>query len=234
MAFKHGKGTVVIKDGFNFSPYLQDVDIATTISEHESTCLADTIAKRFIPGLEEATLSANGLYDGDVGKVNDIIQAAKMNTSNVWTVFGGGDELGAKGTAINGIFTSYGVQVSFSDLVKMTVAGRANTPAYEITSLLPLSTKTITTTTTGVDNAVSTANGALVFLQIENVTGNITYAIQDSADNISFAQIATGTLATDLVSVISTIAGTIRRYVRVVLTLDGGESITAQISIARL
>lgn len=228
----HGKSSVVMKDGFNLSLYLQDIEFSRTIGEAEKTTLSST-AKEFIPGLGETTLSGNGFYDGEVLAVDEVLEAALLLATNTWTHFPNGDTKGNRGKAISGIHTTYSINNTFDDLVKISFAGRGNTALYSVVSLQPLATISTTTTTTGVDNTIQTTSGGQLFIQVEAVTGTIDYQLQDSADNINFADIGTGSLSTDSVSQIDTIAGTIRRYTRLVLTLGGGESIKAQFSLNR-
>jgi hypothetical protein len=231
----HGKGSKIIKDGFNLSCYLQDASVDTTISSHDTSTMCDEYYKTFIPGIEEFTVSGNGFFDGDPDKINEIIQSKKWSVDNIWTLFRGSDAIGNSGEAFTGLLTAIGVQQTYSDLIKMTLSGSGTGELFNVVSLMPLSTKTTTYYSTPVDNLASSASGGVCFIQLEAVTGGTCYYdIEDSADNVSFATIAAGDLITDLTSIRHDIAGTIRRYVRVTVTIGGGKTFRGQVSLARL
>jgi hypothetical protein len=86
-------------------------------------------------------------------------------------------------------------------------------------------TDTAATNGTGVDTAAAASFGAQAYLQVFSVTGtSVTVAIEDSADNVSFAAVAglaftaapAGTPQTQRLAIINT--ATVRRYVRAVTT----------------
>lgn len=102
-------------------------------------------------------------------------------------------------------------------------------------------TDTAATLGTGVDlTTVSTAFGAQAYLQVFAFTGtDVTVKVQDSADNVSFADV-TGLTFTAVTSApgtqrVATAPGaTIRRYVRAVTTTSGGvTSVTFAVSFIR-
>lgn len=101
-----------------------------------------------------------------------------------------------------------------------------------------LRTDTASTNGTGIDTAASAAFGAQAYLQVTAFTGtDCTVKIQDSADNVTFADIAglgftqiTAGPASQRIATSNT--ATIRRYIRAVTVTTGGfTSITFSVAI---
>ena len=61
MSFVHGSGARVYVNGFDLSSMLNSVSSSFSADTHETTCFGAT-AKSYIAGLEDATLSAEGLF----------------------------------------------------------------------------------------------------------------------------------------------------------------------------
>jgi hypothetical protein len=89
-------------------------------------------------------------------------------------------------------------------------------------------TDTVATTGTGVDLTASTSFGCQVYLQVTAFTGtDVTVKLQDSADNATFADLASGTFTqTTAANTAQRIAvggtATVRRYVRATTITSGG------------
>lgn len=91
-----------------------------------------------------------------------------------------------------------------------------------------LRTDTVATAGTGVDLAASTSFGFQAYLQVTAFTGtDVTIKIQDSADNVTFADLASGAFAqttsapaTGRIAVGGT--ATVRRYVKATTVTTGG------------
>lgn len=93
-----------------------------------------------------------------------------------------------------------------------------------------LRTDTVATTGTGVDTAASASFGGQAYLQVTAFTGtDVTVKIQDSADNVTFADVTSFAFAqTTAAHTTQRIAlgntATIRRYVRATTVTSGGFS----------
>lgn len=103
-----------------------------------------------------------------------------------------------------------------------------------------LRTDTAATNGTGVDTAASAAFGAQAYLQVTAFTGtDVTVKIQDSADNVTFADV-TGLAFTQVTAapftqrLATSNAATIRRYARAVTVTTGGvTSVTFAVQITK-
>jgi hypothetical protein len=97
-----------------------------------------------------------------------------------------------------------------------------------------------TTTAGSLDNGASTSAGAYAFLHITTSAGAMgsndwTITLEDSADDSSFSTIATFTAdGSSATAEMQTIAGTVDRYTRAVLTKTAGTDLIAWINLVRL
>jgi len=103
-----------------------------------------------------------------------------------------------------------------------------------------LRTDTAATNGTGIDGTAQTAFGAQAYLQVTAFTGtDVTVKIQDSADNVSFADVsgfafAATTAAHTTQRIATSNTATIRRYLRAVTTTSGGfTSVTFSVMVSR-
>jgi hypothetical protein len=106
----------------------------------------------------------------------------------------------------------------------LAVSAQSNAFGYEWGQLLTAGVRTDTTATNGtaVDGGASTAFGLQAYLQVFALTGTtVTVTLQDSADNVTFANIAsaaftavTAAPAWQRISISN--AATVRRYVRAI------------------
>lgn len=106
-----------------------------------------------------------------------------------------------------------------------TVSAAANGYGLEWGQMLSAGKRTdsaATSPATGLDGAAATTFGAQAYLHVFAFTGtSVTVTLQDSADNATFAAIASPmnfTAATGITSERIAVTGTIRRYVRAITT----------------
>ena len=71
--FQHGRSTRVYVNGFDISMFLRSVAAPISIETTETTTLVND-NKTYIPGMADATLSAEGLYDGAQEAFPDIME----------------------------------------------------------------------------------------------------------------------------------------------------------------
>jgi hypothetical protein len=78
--------------------------------------------------MKDATLSAEGLYDGDTDAVDQllsgILSGANYGNNLIW--FPAGNIVGGIGYGLNMIQTAYNVMGTKDDAVKISVAGHSN------------------------------------------------------------------------------------------------------------
>jgi hypothetical protein len=88
--------------------------------------------------------------------------------------------------------------------------------------------------TAALDNAASTAGGVKAFLHLTAFSGtDVTIKVQESADNLAWADLITFTQATGATSEVAAATGTIDRYLRVDIS-GTFTTVTFAVTLARL
>src|SRR4051794_24574522 len=96
MAVVHGKNTKVYVGGFDLSTYLQKAGVKAEADTPEVTGFGAN-GKQYIPGLQDATLQAEGVFNDDLLVSADKVLSAALNAQSIWTILREGDVFGANG-----------------------------------------------------------------------------------------------------------------------------------------
>lgn len=233
MPFLHGKGTSVYANGYNMSQYLSSIEAPSTVDTAETTTL-DKESKTYIAGKQDATLTAEGLYDGDIGAVDEALNDAIGVDYSEWSYYFGGDTAGNRGYGLAVSQTEYNVNSTIDDAVRITVSGQSSVIKESLISITPLVTVSASGSTASVDNGASSANGGSAYLHAIDVTGTVSIKLEQSANDSTWSDLVTFTdVSADHVSERVEFTGTVERYVRATYTLDGGETLQFQVGIHR-
>ena len=236
MAFKHGKSAAVWYGSTDMSPYLFGADLSIGVETSDVTTFASAGWRNYIPGLIGGGYEFEGLYD----PAETNIQAALGTGGGVLTVCPSGTAIGDLVRLVPVITTAYGQSSPIEGVIGFSWGVTAETAIASGRIIHALTEDTNTTTGTGIDQTASTSTGWTAHLHVTLVDGGSwVVTVQDSADNSSWATIATFAAKTAagserLVSAASTT--TVRRYVRVVATRTGGsagQGITYALGFAR-
>lgn len=224
MAPVHGKNTDVYANGYVLSPFLNTASFAGTRDNAETTTFKQN-SKTYIPGLKDGTWSLDGIWDGVVSAVDDILfQAFGAGGATILSYMPQGDAFG------NLVFTADAIDVAHN--VNSAIAGAATIAAslsMGPTGLVDrglmlhsMQAEAAGGNSGNVNNGASSANGAALTIHVTAAT-TLAVNIQDSADGTTFADIAGTTLsvATGRSSQRVQVSGTIRQYVRVKWTGTG-------------
>lgn len=240
MAFLHGKSTKVFVNGSDLSSYFNDASPSVSIETAETTAFGND-DKTYITGLRDGTISTSGMFDGSAGAV-DAVLSGILGTENsaVVTIAYGGATAGNRVSIALAEETSYDISAPVSDVVSATAEFQADDGVYGGIALTGLSAVSSTGTGSAQDNSASTSNGGVaVFHATANTRdGSTTLKVQHSADNVSWADLATFTAVsagtTDSERVVVAAGTTVNRYLRASHTLAGSTgSITYIMSFAR-
>jgi len=134
------------------------------------------------------------------------------------------------------LLTQFSTSSAVADVVTASITTQNTGPLGAGVVVATQAAITTTGNGTGVDNAVATTGGAVAHLHVSAFSGltSDTITVQDSADNSSFATIGTFAVVTGATYQRLNIAGTVRRYTRVVDTCVGVGSCTRIVALARL
>ena len=216
MAFKHAAGTSkVYVGGYDLTPYIQGYSANGTQATAEVSTLADTF-QQFLSGLKGGTASLNGIYDPATDRIVDSLVAAFASSNKGIMIFPHGDTLGEKGIGLWGFGTSLTINGDTGSAIMISADLQSNNGFGFGVSLHALSAVTGAGNGASVDNGAATSNGGESLLLVTAFTGtDATIVAADSADDSSFATIATHTQVTaGKVTDRQTVAGAVRRYLR--------------------
>lgn len=221
MAFQHGSKAKVLLNGYDISGFTKSVSMSGSVDTAEVSVLGNT-AKQYVPGLMDATLSLDGAIDGAAGAGDEILNAAfTVATDGLLYLPQGYGSVGQPALGFDGNVVSYELNTDVGDAGTWS-ASMQSTVGFERGVLLhPYQAEGAGGNSTGYDQTtVSTTAGGVGVVSAASGT-TLVVKIQDSADNISFADILTFTTINARSYQRQVIAGTVRRYVRCLWTGTG-------------
>lgn len=238
MAFRHGKNTVVLYNGFNLSSYFNEASVSQKVDTAETTAFGND-AKTYITGQQDGTISLKGMFDGSASAIDVTLSGVIGAASpDVITVAPDGVVSGRRVFFGKAHETSYEISAPVSDVVSATaevqVTGGANAGNF----LDVLSSVSASGQSAALDNGSSSSNGGVGVLHVtaNNRDGASTFTVQHSSDNVSFvdlvtfASVAASAIGGEQVSV----TGTVNQYVRAAYTPGGSSgSVTYTMAFSR-
>lgn len=226
MAFVHGTNGRILGDDLVLSGYLRSFEVGKEREMADVTVLTDT-GHRFIPGLDNGTLSFEGLFDSTyaAGSIDDEMFTDNAGTVAVVTAAPNGFAVGNRVESLEVRQTNYAISSPVGDAVSLSASWTSEGAVDTGVSLRDLASASATADGTAVDNTAATTNGAVGALHVTANTrnGTTTVKLQHSVDNSVWVDLATFTVvgigATTAERVSAT--GTVNRYMRAVWTLAG-------------
>lgn len=225
MSFVHGSSGRVYVNGFDLSAFFKSVSGSEEVEAHDSTTLGAT-AKTYMPGLVDATLSAEGLFSGAAGATDAVLSAAlRGRTPVLWNWLPAGDVDGAFGYGMLAISTNYEIDTPVDDLVSVTAEAQSNVGLERTQILHPLAARAVTGNGVARDHGAATGNGGVGYLQVTAASGttlNLVGRIQHSVDNSVWVDLITFAAATATGNAQRlTVAGTVNRWTRATWAITG-------------
>lgn len=239
MAFIHGKKTAVLYNGSNLSPFFNEASMSQDVETAETTAFGND-AKTYITGLQDGTMSMSGMFDGSTGAIDEVLTTTLgAESPDVATIVPGGMTAAGVATFSAEVReTSYEISSPVSDVVAANLEVQATGGIDRGVLLTGGSVVSASATTTAVDNGSSTSNGGVGYLHVtaNDRDGSTTLKVQDSSDNVTFADLVTFTSVS--ASAVSgqkvTVTGAVDQYVRAEVVPAGSSgSITYTMAFAR-
>jgi hypothetical protein len=181
-----------------------------------------------IGGERDGSMAWSAFFNTAIGQAHPVLSA--LPRVDVGVMYCRGTNLGDPCASLVAKQANYDGNRSNSGEFTFSVDAQANAYGLEwgVQLTAGLRTDTAATNGAGVDTTASASFGGQAYLQVTAFTGtDVTVKIQDSADNVSFADIAG--LAFTVVAAAPTTqriatgnTATIRRYVRAVTTTSAG------------
>lgn len=236
MAFTPGTDTRYFVGSQRFSPYGKSLSVDATSAQLDVTSFEDT-AQKFIYGQTNATASLELMLD------TEYATQSEFTTLNTWRTTETPVSIGLQGMdaldvvhMISGNASSVTYGANVGDLVTANVSIQANGGIDWGYVIAPEAAVTVDGNGTARDLTAQSTNGGVAHLHVTAFSGltNNVITIEDSSDgSTGWATIATFATVTGVTSERLAIAGTIKRYVRVVDNVTGTGSCTRVVSFAR-
>lgn len=223
MAKRGGLGNKLLYAGYDVSGDIQQLGTVRGGPVALDFTGIDKFAMERLGGLRDGELGATTFFNPgpEANAVHKRLSLLPMADTILTYLLG--STLGDDGAAINALQANYDGKRGGDGQLLFEVQALGNGYGLEwgISGTAGLRTDAAPANGASLDNAAATNFGLQAYLHVAAFTGtSVTVAVQDSADNSSFATIATFTAATDIRSQrIATAGGaTIRRYLRVITT----------------
>lgn len=225
----HGKLTKVFINGRHLSTEFDsaNMNMTTDLADDSRFQMDD---KAYTAGKQTATLGLEGFFGDTATAADKVLHDVLVAFGGViWCIFPGGD---TGGYGVVGFDNSHQVMSTKDDNARIAAACQSNI-AERIVSILPLSTKTSSGSGTANNNGAASTDGA-AYIQATAVTGSVAVKIEHSSDNSNWSDLVAFTAVAAIGAERKSITGEIKQYTKATYTLDGGESITCQVSLHRV
>lgn len=235
MAFGHGSKQKIVWNGFDLSPFSRGLDIDASVDSPETTVFG-LASKTYLTGQKDAKVSLDGIMDGaatgnDPRLFADL--AATAVAGLVATSFPQGDANPNAGYAFLAYDVGIKVSTPVADVASLTAQFQVTGGPERVLALHALINETGLVNSASIDNAASSANGGVGYLQADGggAAGTTVCKIQHSTDNSSFPDLITFATVTNNTRSAErqAIGGTINRYTR---SQVGGTTQGAKIQLA--
>lgn len=184
-----------------------------------------------VPGLEDGSMAFTTFFNPTTGQEHTVFKTLpRTDVQFMYAMATGSLAIGNPGAALIAKQADYAPTRGNDGSLKASVSAVANGFGLEWGNLLTAGLRTDTAATAGTsfDFAAATSFGFQAYLQVTAFTGtDVTVKLQDSADNVTFADLASGAFAqttaahtTQRIAVGGT--ATVRRYVKVTTVTTGG------------
>lgn len=230
MAFVHGKDSVVFGDSAAWTGYLNQYTASRSRQAVASTTFGND-DQTFVAGLGEGSLSIGGNFDASTIDADlEGLIAAGVNPVTV----GFGTAIGARAFLFDGHLDDYSAQGPVNDLVRVSASFAGSGAVRFGVNLHALEAETSTGAFGSVDQTAQSTNGGVAQVHVTAFSGtNVTLAIEDSANDADWANVATFTSITGTGSERITFTGNVDQYVRANITAGTFSSITFTVALAR-
>lgn len=230
----------LLVDGLDLGGYLTEFSDTKEGMTEEATTLGSSWVSHLGTGLRKLSITAQGFYDDATNASNTALSGKQQTSRIVCYGHATNSTLGAKFVGAEGAYAGTYDRVAVRNgLTKANSAWTVSGQVDEGIVLQELATKTATWNTEGADsqdNAASTSNGGVGYLQVTAYSGltSVTVAIRHSADDVTYATLATFTAVTaGPIAHRVTAAGTVNRHLAVTGTVVGTGSVTLMAGFAR-
>lgn len=221
-------GALVVVGGYNLSCYLRSVETNGEVELYDSTVLCNT-QRSYVPGFDNATLSAEGFFESDSineNAIDDVLNAAlgQENREVITIAPNGAGVIGKRCFLLSGCESSYNVTTPTDGLIQSNVEFQISEGLAQGVILHPPGEETADDDGASHDFGAATENGGVGHLHVTALSGTapeITVTIQDSDDDSVFVDLIEFTLADAISGERKSVTGTVEQYTRASWAVDG-------------
>ena len=223
MAFRHGKDSKIYGNGYDLTSYFSSLNTPFTQETVETTTFSKS-NKTKLAGVGDGSMSGEGYYDPSANAADEVLRAAMGTAAGIWAHLPAGDTAGYPAIMISSIGTSYEVVASTDAAVSFSMEGECDQDGV-VGGLIVTPYGAVVATGNGatLDNAASSANGAIIDLQVFAIAGaapSVTLEVRHSTDNFGASNDLLGTFTVVTAAptkqrLLIAAATTVNRYVRV-------------------
>ena len=223
MAFSHSFNAKVFVNGYNLTSYFNKAESSGSADLPDTTVFGDT-ATTAIAGVKDGQFSAEGFFDATAAAASPVLEGALNQDGTEVTYFPAGDTVGAGAVGFQGPESKYEITSETTDANKISMELQSSVGPEALKASHALTARTAGGTATVIDNSGATSGGGVSYLHVTACAGGtLTVKQQDSADNVSYADLITHAAVTaNNQSERVEVTGTVRQYTRTVWTLTGG------------
>lgn len=227
-------------DGRDFSTDNNTIEPNPTTQVQDVTTFgAGVTGKSYAATLHDDAWTHTGFFNDDLVTGMEGYLGTRKGTTVVMTLWPAGDTAGRRGYGGNAaLLDTGGASSKVGSVVAVQhgykVSGGADL-AVSLEAKQQITGTGSAQVTTAVDNGASTANGGYAYFQVfaaDASPGITNFKLEHSADNSSWATLATSTLTGQGAERIA-VVGTINRYVRRTITATSGKHVTTQTAVSR-
>jgi hypothetical protein len=244
----HGKATRILLDQYALTGYLNKGKVSRKVALPNVPVFGNLDQVYDVIGLGSGSGSIDGYFDGTTGGLDTILRTAfdtdpATTPLPILSLAPNGFAIGNMVEMLQVAQGNYDVDTGEEKTVDVNASFDADDQVDLGVSLhdLVLENGAAPVNFAGVDEtAVNTNNGWVAHLHVTAATGltTITFKLQDSADNSTFADITGGTFtavttAPNKQRLAGAVNATVRRYVRCIISAATYTNCTFQISFAR-
>ena len=229
-------------NGHNIADAITEFSFEGDAEEIDATTVSSSGAFRtYVRGFKSASLETTGIFDSDTvtdDEIHDILSAAWVaGTNNVVTASRGTVSVGSPAIMMDGPQLTYEMPYTVGELIMSNATFRADDNFSIGVFLMNALQAAGTNNGTSYDGSAATTNGG--FMQVHLVNddaSDVDVKIQDSANNSDWTDLS-GAAVTNLSAAHASgsvaVTGTVRRYLRAVATVTGGDTTLVTVAFAR-
>lgn len=204
MVASHGSDTDVMGNGFVLSDFLNTASFSGNRDSAETTTFKKK-ARTYVPGLKDTTLNMEGIFDGDLNAVDQILAAALGANGGLFSYFPMGSELaGNLAYTLDTVITTYEVTTDVGDVAQISAEFQGGIQGRFIRGVVGRTLMTVPAgTATGGASSYEHDNGAAVtggptasiVMHVFSIIGTARFTLQHSGTSGgTFSDVGTAVL----------------------------------------